>query len=286
MRKLTPKDYDILEFNDLIKGKERVTADIENIKEQFEVFNTNKQQLENVTQVYSKPPKCQGLNTLSCDLYKLYDSTSQDTEKIKNAVKSISSIKCPYCGIEKPSHIDHFLPRSIFPEFSMYTPNLIYVCSTCNSIYKGDKIVNEEGERKYFNPYFDEYIEELVFLQCKIEVENGIYPNFKFYIDDLSETHNYEFTVIKNHFESMNLNFRYIEQISKEEFRRFKNRYIEKTIKQFKDVTLDKLKNDIEEKLDELYDLNENNWEKVFWNSLKDCDECLNLIVDKLIPID
>jgi len=29
-----------------------------------------------------------------------------------------------------------------------------------------------------------------------------------------------------------------------------------------------------------------NHWEKIFWNSLKECDEYLNLIVKKRIPID
>lgn len=31
--------------------------------------------------------------------------------------------------------------------------------------------------------------------------------------------------------------------------------------------------------------MNINNWEKVFWESLKKSDECLNLIVNKVIPI-
>lgn len=31
--------------------------------------------------------------------------------------------------------------------------------------------------------------------------------------------------------------------------------------------------------------MNINNWEKVFWESLKESDEYLNLIVNKVIPI-
>lgn len=31
--------------------------------------------------------------------------------------------------------------------------------------------------------------------------------------------------------------------------------------------------------------MNINNWEKVFWESLKESEECLNLIVNKVIPI-
>ena len=52
----------------------------------------------------------------------------------------------------------------MFPEFSIHSPNLIHVCSICNSKYKGDDVVNSLGERKFFNPYFDDFIETIQFL--------------------------------------------------------------------------------------------------------------------------
>ena len=70
-----------------------------------------------------------------------------------------------------------------------------------------------------------------------------------------------------------------------EKFKRFKNRYIDKERRQFKTVTLEQLKDNIQYELDGLDELNINNWEKVFWTSLKSSDECLNLIVNKQIPI-
>ena len=45
------------------------------------------------------------------------------------------------------------------------------------------------------------------------------------------------------------------------------------------------MKNYIEETLREYQEENINNWEKVFWESLKESEECLNLIVNKVIPI-
>jgi hypothetical protein len=48
---------------------------------------------------------------------------------------------------------------------------------------------------------------------------------------------------------------------------------------------MDEIKRDIDKKIRGYQDENINNWEKVFWKSLKESDECLNLIVNKVIPI-
>ena len=285
MRKLVPKNYDEKEFDSLTNEKSKIKADIVNIKKRFQDFEVNKYKLENLKQQYIKPKKCKDVDDLACDLYELYNIQSQDTKNLKEKIKEISRTKCPYCGISESSHLDHFLPRAKFPEFSIYSLNLIYVCSICNSKYKGDDVVNSLGERKIFNPYFDDFIEDIQFLKCEIKLENGIYPEFKFYIEDLSTTKNYEYIIIKNHFEAMHLQTRYMEQIVKEEFKRFRNEYIDKKSRTYYETSMDEIKRDIDKKSRGYQDENINNWEKVFWESLKDSDDCLNLIVNKVIPI-
>lgn len=285
MRKLIPKNYDEDEFNKLIFTKKDEIRDklklelldIDNIKSRFTIYQEYKNKLEYFENTLKSDYKKE--NALKYNsLFNLYDSDSKDTENLKEEIKEISRTKCPYCGISESSHLDHFLPRAKFPEFSIYSPNLIYVCSICNSTYKGDDVVNSLGERKFFNPYFDNFIEDIQFLKCRIIV-NDIYPKFEFYIEDLSSSNDYEYKVIKNHFEAMGLQTRYFEQIVKEKFRIFKNRY------KNKDITLSKLKENIEYELDGLLEENINNWEKAFWESLKESDDCLNLIVNKVIPI-
>jgi DNA-directed RNA polymerase subunit RPC12/RpoP len=280
MRKLNPKQYVEAEFNKLIFTQtsrikshlQLQTADITNVKFRFTDYESNQKALENLSSsTYVK----------TSDEYKslfgLYDSVSQDTENIKKEIKKISEVKCPYCGISEPSHLDHFLPRAKYPEFSIYAPNLIYVCSICNSTYKRDDVITSTGERKFFNPYFDDFIETTQFLKCVVELNGDVYPSFKFYIQDLSATMPYEYSVMKNHFEAMELQNRYIDQIVKEKFRRFKNRYVQK------DISIEQLKHNIDYELEGLDCENINNWEKVFWESLKDSDECLNLIVKNVI---
>lgn len=281
MRKLVPKNYNEREFDSLTNEKSRIKADILNIKKRFQDFEVNKYKLENLIQQYLKPKKCKDIDNLACDLYKLYDSIN---DKFKEEIQKISGDVCPYCGIDRPSHLDHFIPRSKFPEFSIYSSNLIYVCSICNSKYKGDKILNSKGERIFFNPYFDNFIETIQFLKCRIIV-NDIYPKFEFYIEDLSKTNSYEYMIMKNHFEAMNLKINYMNQIVNQKFKRFRNRYVNLKERTYYEISLEQIKNSIEETLREHQQDNINNWEKVFWESLKDSDDCLNLIVNKIIPI-
>lgn len=285
MRKLVPKNYDETEFDMATNEKTRINADIINIKKRFLDFEINKNKLEKLQPKYTKPTDCKGLKELACDLYKLYDSKSKITIDFKEEIQKISEIKCPYCGIDTPSNLDHFLPRSTFPEFSIFAPNLVYVCSICNSKYKSDDVVTQSGERKFFNPYFDDFIDNTQFLKCKIEVNGSTYPNFEFYIEDLSATKPYEHTIMKNHFENMKLEKRYMDQIVKEKFIRFKNGYIDPKTRLFENVTLKQIKDKIEETIRGFACENNNHWEKVFWESLKNSDECLNLIVNKSIPI-
>lgn len=41
--------------------------------------------------------------------------------------------RCPYCGINAATDLDHHLPRSRFRAFSIYSRNLVPSCSTCNN---------------------------------------------------------------------------------------------------------------------------------------------------------
>jgi hypothetical protein len=76
-----------------------------------------------------------------------------------------------------------------------------------------------------------------------------------------------------------------MEQIVKEEFKRFRNEYVDKKTRTYDEISLNEIKRDIDKRIRGYQDENINNWEKVFWESLKESEECLNLIVNKVIPI-
>lgn len=68
------------------------------------------------------------------------------------------AIKCPYCGeIGFVASLDHYLPKSFFPQFSILPYNLIPSCRDCNSGSKGSGYPIQE-EEQIIHPYFDKPI--------------------------------------------------------------------------------------------------------------------------------
>ncbi|MFB5078665.1 hypothetical protein [Raoultella sp. C349492] len=71
---------------------------------------------------------------------------------------------CPACGEDgTPNTLDHYLPKDIFPEFSVTLVNLFPMCDICQGA-KSVKIKDEEGKRLFIHPYFDNFIEQQVLI--------------------------------------------------------------------------------------------------------------------------
>ncbi|GAA5016701.1 hypothetical protein GCM10023206_28680 [Acinetobacter puyangensis] len=62
------------------------------------------------------------------------DRKDKDARKqIYNVIKS-SADMCPYCGECNPvTTLDHYLPKADFPQYSVFTSNLLPSCGTCNT---------------------------------------------------------------------------------------------------------------------------------------------------------
>lgn len=63
---------------------------------------------------------------------------------------------CPVCGRDALGTLDHYLPKSIYSEFSFYSKNLVPCCDRCNN--KRNALVKGAiaGERP-LHPYFDDF---------------------------------------------------------------------------------------------------------------------------------
>ena len=62
--------------------------------------------------------------------------------------------KCPYCGIGSPIELDHYLPKSKFPQFSILPLNLIPSCERCNKYGKGTNVAKNKSDQ-VLHPYLD-----------------------------------------------------------------------------------------------------------------------------------
>lgn len=114
--------------------------------------------------------------------------------------------KCPFCMISEPNTLDHYFSEAEYPEYIIYSPNLVPCCSNCNTL-KGDEILTE-GHRIALHYYFDPIPTEQ-FVYAKIVMDGGI-PSVSFDIktDELGNVG----IVISNHFKRLKLVGRYEKQ--------------------------------------------------------------------------
>ena len=95
---------------------------------------------------------------------KLYSSLTKKAKCIINLIinNNICNFNlCLSCGIYEAVCLDHFLPKSDFPEYSILHKNLIPICLGCNS-KKSNHIPGFKNN--YFHPYFDILPKECLFV--------------------------------------------------------------------------------------------------------------------------
>lgn len=112
--------------------------------------------------------------------------------------------RCPYCGLDKPRTIDHYLPQSIFPEFSVYPCNLIPCCGYCNT--KKNKYWLKDNKRLFLNFYFDNIPEEkFLYANLIYDKPNSTKPTVSFELKNNGNILPELFEVIQNHYKSLDL---------------------------------------------------------------------------------
>ncbi|OGQ52176.1 MAG: hypothetical protein A3J24_11400 [Deltaproteobacteria bacterium RIFCSPLOWO2_02_FULL_53_8] len=85
----------------------------------------------------------------------LYEAKNGSQVPVIKALRKNNLMCCPACGEEgNPETLDHYLPKSLFPEYSVHTKNLVPMCGLCQRI-KDSSVCNEDGLRQYLHAYYD-----------------------------------------------------------------------------------------------------------------------------------
>lgn len=92
--------------------------------------------------------------------YKLYD-TRKRGGPLGRMRRLPGLLSCPVCGSPVTGSLDHYLPRAVYPEFSIMRANLMPACMHCNSGVKGDT-VHGVGNERFIHPYFDHWADEVL----------------------------------------------------------------------------------------------------------------------------
>jgi 5-methylcytosine-specific restriction endonuclease McrA len=149
----------------------------------------------------------------------LYFKLNNISYKIKNTDYRDILIKhikvCPYCWktaffkrIDNwkkyySFELDHFLPKSHYPQYSLNTYNLIPVCKACNSSFsKGNK---EYNNWEYFHPYFW-WLKINSWIWKKMDIEKDFDDIFDFSnVTNLKNFRSSELNIWTSHIDYFNL---------------------------------------------------------------------------------
>lgn len=110
---------------------------------------------------------------------------------------------CPYCLLNKPKTLDHYISKTEFPEYSTLSKNLVPCCYDCNQ-KKGDSW-RFDSKRRFIHFYNDTFLDNR-FLYADLVFEDGNnIPEIVFFLskpDIMSQQH---FDIVSWHFEDLEL---------------------------------------------------------------------------------
>ena len=115
---------------------------------------------------------------------------------------------CPYCNFGEQWEHDHYLPKSIFPEYTLYPKNLVPICKVCNGKKQARYELN--GSRLFLHLF-----SELDGAQSLLRVSVQYSPRIRvLYSINNPGLPTDQFAVLERHFQKLGLANRYARQAS------------------------------------------------------------------------
>ncbi|MBA5605377.1 HNH endonuclease [Duganella sp. FT3S] len=150
------------------------------------------------------------------ELMKFYDTyfvpEDKPTRAIYDYLLNSAKEKCPFCGgIGTPRNLDHFLPKSQFPQFSIYPRNLVPSCRDCNM--DGNPIgFSETAEDQIIQPYLDDdrfFLEQWIHASYSKGVYDPTPGNFTYFTKPPAHWCDIDKKRVEKHFVEFNIAQRY-----------------------------------------------------------------------------
>lgn len=138
------------------------------------------------------------------DCYKKTNARDLMIAKIIECQQEHLQLICGYCLLNNRETIDHYIPQSEFPVYSVMPRNLIPACSKCNS---KKKEIWRENSRRVVLHLLNDHIPSDQFLFGKL-IFNGAVPVITFKLNRGIINHE-RFLLIQDHFRRLELVKRY-----------------------------------------------------------------------------
>lgn len=124
----------------------------------------------------------------------------------KNQPEPIKTL-CPYCLLNWPETLDHYIGKTAFPEFSILCKNLIPCCGNCNK--KKDEKWRANGQRRIIHFYNDNFLEHRFLHARLLYPAGGGAPVIDYYLEKPAAMTNEQFQIVEWHFEDLDLLSKY-----------------------------------------------------------------------------
>ena len=140
------------------------------------------------------------------DLLSLYSYKNSKLTAFRRAISTDTSSNyqstCQYCTVNSVNSLDHFIPKDLFPEFSVHPSNLVPSCTECNS-KKLDRWLNN-NHHFFLNLYIDLLPNnQYLFVELNVISLNNIDINFK--VDNSNNIPVQLYTIITSHYTELEL---------------------------------------------------------------------------------
>jgi len=284
MKNLKYRDWDLIEVYRSIanncRGEKKTTLlnELSRINQRYDHYQENNRNLINISQY-----NFEGREVIKSYLLECYGD-NVNLNKLKVEIKSLQDTHykaiCPYCGLNSNGTFDHYIPKEVFPDYSVLSLNLIPCCEKCNSI-KGERW--KENDRLLFINYYFSVIPDQRYLYVDIEYDRSTkVPTITYKLENNNNIEGEIFAVIKTHYQKLNLCSRYEEHannVVSELYERIKLAYEEgEDIGSQQHELNRQLRVKKERK-------GINDWEVALLFAVSDCKEFFNSITDTLLPI-
>lgn len=143
--------------------------------------------------------------TAENDLRSMYSYSNGKIKELKDYVLTDDDGRthntCLNCTMSEANTMDHFLPKTDYPQFAVHPKNLLPSCSACNS----KKSVNWQigNQTIFINHYLDD-IPNIQYLFCEvIKTTKGF--KVKFSVDNRNSMNINIFNLVDSHFSKLNI---------------------------------------------------------------------------------
>jgi hypothetical protein len=92
---------------------------------------------------------------------------------LRDAILSSARLrKCPMCSRGDVATLDHYLPKTAYPEFSIYAMNLVPACTNCN--HKKLNMIGSLVGGRFLHAYYDDLPSNIALYTAEIVVKDGV----------------------------------------------------------------------------------------------------------------